>query len=218
MQNEKCKLNNSGIFNFQFSIFNSRRDGFTLIEVLVAFSILSIILVAVYSTFFLSRKAMDGVDDSIVRLQECRMIVDVMRREIEAAVYNESSKGAVFKVEDRDIYGKQASRFTFTCLSPLTPGLSLISYSMEERDGKPAILKRISAPYKPDSKDKGTVLADDIEAFTVEVKNGNQWIKTWDALDTKKVPGELRITITVLLKGRRVPVSEIVTPRIGKAL
>ncbi|MCL4492190.1 MAG: type II secretion system GspH family protein [Nitrospirae bacterium] len=50
MQNEKCKLNNSGIFNFQFSIFNSRRDGFTLLEVMIAIAIIGGLLVTLIYT------------------------------------------------------------------------------------------------------------------------------------------------------------------------
>ncbi len=48
--------------------------GFTLIEMLLALALLSIVLGALYSTFFLSHRAMEGIDGGLVKLQECRRI------------------------------------------------------------------------------------------------------------------------------------------------
>src|SRR5208337_1291135 len=56
--------------------------GFTLIEMLLAIALLSIVLVALYSTFFLSQRAVEGAGDALVRLQEGRMAIDTLRREL----------------------------------------------------------------------------------------------------------------------------------------
>jgi general secretion pathway protein J len=97
-------------------------EGFTLIEVLLALVLLSVILGAIYSTFILSHKAMEGMDQSLVKLQECRMAIDAIRREIESISYTPGREKTVFRIEDRDLYGKQASRFSFQTFSPLLPG------------------------------------------------------------------------------------------------
>lgn len=209
------------ICNLQSVICNSRppkAGGFTLLEVLLAFTILSIILVALYTTFSLSQRAMSGIDESLLKLQESRMTIDVMRREIDSLLFNNDNTTSVFKIEDKDIYGKQASRLFFTAFSPLMPGLSLISYYVEEKDGKLILFKKLSSAFTLTAEAKGVEVVEDAEAFMVEVLDGNKWVKTWDASETKKIPEEIKITITVLLKGRKVSISETVKPQIGRTL
>ncbi len=55
MKNEKCRiqnneLRNSAICNLQFAICNSRKDGFTLLEVLIALAIIGGLLVTLIYT------------------------------------------------------------------------------------------------------------------------------------------------------------------------
>jgi|GEM_PF-832724 prepilin-type N-terminal cleavage/methylation domain-containing protein len=192
--------------------------GFTLIEVLLAFAIMAIILAALYATFHLSHAATEGINDSLLKLQECSAALDVMRRETDSIFYSSENSKTLLKVEDRDVYGKQASHFIFTAFSPIRPGLSYISYSVEEKDGKRILFKNIQSAYKPETADRKVEIMEDIEAFMVEVLDGEKWLKTWDASQAGKVPEEIRITITVSVKNRKIPVHETIRPKIGRAL
>jgi len=192
-----------------------RKNGFTLLELVISIALLSVVLAALYSTFFLSHKAVEGVDESLLKLHECRVISDTLSREAESAVYSEDT---VFVVKDRDIYGKQASGFVFTSFSPLRPGLSRISYYVEEKNGLLTLYKKISSAYKPDGSDNGAELVENIEAFSVEVMNKGEWVKTWDASTTGNVPQELKFTLTVLIKGKPVTLYETVRPKTGTVL
>lgn len=198
--------------------FPRSQEGFTLLELLIATAILSILLAALYSTFFLSERAIDGLDDSLVKLQECRNAEDVIGREIESLFYSRTNAHSLFKLEDRDIYGKQASRLSFTAFSPLVYGLSEISYYVEEKDGVLTLYKKMGNPYQEDQSAKGVDLVEGISSFAVEVKKGNEWVKTWDAAETGSPPAEIRITITALLKDRPVTLYETVRPMIGGSL
>lgn len=195
-----------------------KRDGFTLVEVMVALALLSVTLAAVYSVFFLSHKALEGADDINVKLHECRMVIDTVRREVESSIYNEKSKMHRFKVEDRDIYGKQASRIFLTSFSPLMPGLSDISYFVEEKKGRLSLIKKTGSASAPDNTDISAEVIEGIESFTVEAMENNKWVKTWDSDYTKKAPEEIKISMAVLLKGRRLLLQETVKPVIGGAL
>ena len=85
------------------------------------------------------------------------------------------------------------------------PGLSTLSYSAEEKDGKLTLLKKVRSAYGEDNTDKGTELLEDIESFIVEVKDNGKWIRTWNAMESKKVPEEIRVAITIMLKDKKYP-------------
>jgi general secretion pathway protein J len=195
--------------------FLNTEDGFTLLELLIATALLAIILAALYSTFFLSRRAIDGLDGSLIKLQECRNALDVIGRETESLLYSRTNSHSFFRLEDRDIYGKQASRLSFTAFSPLTYGLSTISYYVEEKDGVLTLYKKMENPYKPDDAAKGVELIEGLGSFTAEVRQGDKWVKTWDTADTGAAPPEIRITITSIIKERPVSLFETVRPMIG---
>ncbi len=199
---------------------NFRHDsaGFTLLELLVALVLLVIILGALYSTFFLSHKAMEGMGDWLIKLQECRMVMDTMSREADSILFGGEVQDPVFKLEDRDEMGKQASRFTFQAFSPLTPGLSLISYHAEEKDGKLILYKEVQSAYRSGTQPEKIEMVEDVDAFSVEAMDGNQWVKTWDGSGRKAIPSELRFTITILAKDRKVTLSEIGKLKIGNSI
>jgi prepilin-type N-terminal cleavage/methylation domain-containing protein len=193
--------------------------GFTLLELLVAFAILTIILAAIYSTFFLAHKALDGIDNTLLRLQECRMTLDTLGRELNSALYSNENKQSGLKVEDRDLYGKEASRIIFTAFSPLTPGLSLITYYVDDNNGKLTLMKKIRSSYIADNpEDKGVDLIDDLQSFSVEALLEDKWVRTWDTADTNTMPRELRISITIMLRDKPFTLYETITPRIGRPL
>jgi general secretion pathway protein J len=191
--------------------------GFTLIEVLIAVAILSIVLAAIYSTFFLSHRAIEGMDESMLKLQESRRAIDILRRELDSAFYREKESNTFLKIEDRDIYGKQAAQLIFTTFSPLRPGLSKISYYIEDKDGKLSLFKKIESPYSKEETE-GVDIIEDLEEFTVEAKYNDKWVKTWDTEIIKDKPNEIRIGLTIMIKGRKVTIFDVSQPRVDRAV
>ena len=207
----------SSMFHPSSSVFQA---GFTLVEVLVSTAILSLIVAALYSTFFLSDRAVRGMDDSLLKLHECRMSLDIMGREADSLLAGRGDRNSFFKIEDRDIFGRQTSRFSFTAFSPLRPGLSAIAYYAEEKNGVLSIFKKIQAASGRTAGAKGVEVMEGIDSFVVEARDSTtgKWTKTWEVSEANRLPDELRFTITFFIRDRPIRLSETVRPKIGKTL
>ncbi len=190
--------------------------GFTLIEVLISLAILAIILTALYNTFFLTRKAMDRVEGSLVKYQEARMLLDSMRREADGLYFKTGVKGTYFVAEDKDIFGKPASKLSMTSFS-FHGGVVAFSYWVEEKDGVMDLLKKEDNPIVPNDI-KGMTVAEDIEGFSVEIRTGDKWVKSWDTGITNQSPPIVRFTLSFKDKGKLVSLSEIARPKVEGSL
>jgi hypothetical protein len=187
-------------------------------------AIMSLVLTALYSTFLLSYRTLFNVDESLVSLQESRAFVETLKQEIESVIYPPSY--GVFKMEDRDFYGRQASSLTMTTVSPLTKGLTKIRYAIEEREGSLVITKSMASAFSPAAEENRVDLVEDVESFTLQAKYRDGWVKTWDSELSKDVPEEVKITLTIRIRSGKVDspsvrpfsVFETATVRVGKDL
>ncbi len=179
-----------------------RSRGFTLIEILTAIAIMAMVLITLYSTFILANRALFNVDQSLVKLQESRALVDTLKREIEAAFYSKDNSYCVFKMDDRDFYGRQASSLTVTSSSPLIKGLANINYAVEERNGILVITKSMVSALSQSAENNRMDLLEDIETFTLQAKYQNAWVKTWDSSLSKIAPEAVKIILTIRMKNR----------------
>lgn len=193
--------------------------GFTLIEVLIALAIASVVLTALYSVFFLSHRAVTAVDDSLVRIQEARSMVDILKREVEAALFEKEKKYTAFKIEDREFFGKQASRLTFTAFSTLKPGLVRFQYRVEEKDGSLLLHKVVDSAYVT-AEGSPIEIMETIDSFTVEAWYNNNWVRTWDSGLSGGIPEEVRISVKLRRETGKplIEVSDIARPVIGRRL
>jgi len=188
--------------------------GFTLLEILVSLAILSVVLAAVYSTFFLARRAVDGMDDTLVKLQEARRALDILRCEVEASFYEAADKSTAWRVKDRDYYGKSASSLRFATFSALRPGLSLVSYYVEGADDGLRLFKKIGPLRLTEEDAEAVEVIDRLDAFSIEAKYQDGWVRTWDTDIIGRVPEEVRISIAVKLRSGVVVLADRAMPRI----
>ncbi|MDZ4383099.1 MAG: prepilin-type N-terminal cleavage/methylation domain-containing protein [Thermodesulfovibrionia bacterium] len=113
-------------------------NGFTLLEVLLSLTLLTIILGAAYSSFFTIQRAIERFTDVSLKYQDARTALDLMQREIEGALLKnpmssvrDNNDKTTFIIEDRDIFGKTTSRLHLTAFSFKGSGINTISYFVQ---------------------------------------------------------------------------------------
>ncbi|RJQ53730.1 MAG: prepilin-type N-terminal cleavage/methylation domain-containing protein [Nitrospiraceae bacterium] len=230
IQDSKLKIQDSrpeksSILNFEFLILNSRKAGagFTLIEILISLTLLTIVLGAVYSSFFSVRNVLDRFDNVSLKYHEARTALDIMRREIEGAVlknppdseddnYDVKNRTS-FIIKDRDILGKDASELELTAFSFKGNSVNTISYAVEEKENKLNLIKK-EGPFGIQSGEYSMDLIEGIEGFTIETLFNNQWVRTWNASDTDKLPEVVKLSIEFDDNGKKVRLVEYARPKI----
>jgi general secretion pathway protein J len=194
-----------------------------LIEVLIALALLTIVMGAVYTSFFSVHRALDRFENVSLKYHEARTALDIMRREIEGAIVknpkseDENKVKSGFVIKDRDILGISASSLELTSYSFRGNSLITISYLVTMKDGKLALIKHESPPV---FQEKGYSLdiMEDIMGFTVETIFNNESVKTWDTATTGKLPEIVRLSIEFDDNGKIIKLSEYAKPKIGTKL
>ncbi|MBI5665617.1 MAG: prepilin-type N-terminal cleavage/methylation domain-containing protein [Nitrospirae bacterium] len=197
--------------------------GFTLIEVLISLTLLTIVLGAVHSSFFSVRRATERFDQISLKYHETRTALDMMRREVEGALIknaraDESKKiRAGFVIKDRDVFGKSTSALELTAFSFKGSNLNTVSYYVTEKDGKLDLLKS-EMPAAVPSKEYSVDIVEGIESFTVETMFNQKWVRTWDTELTGRLPEIVKITIEFDDNGTLVKLTEYARPKFGTQL
>lgn len=201
--------------------------GFSLLEVLVSLTLITIVFGALYSTFTMVQRALERFDNVSLKYHEARTALDIIRREIESAYIvipqqkDIMKNKTVFLMKDRDMAGKSASTLYLTSFPYRDRNLHLISYFVDDSDGSLSLFK-MEAPavtlatlfsnlYKVE-------LIEGIEGFSVETLFNDEWVGTWDSSQTNRLPDAVRVTIDFNDNGKKVTLREYARPRIGRPL
>jgi general secretion pathway protein J len=210
------------------------KGGFTLIEILISLVLLIIILGAIYNSFFTVNRAFKRFDDVSLKYHEARMSLEIMRREVEGALFRNTEQDKErtrFVIKDRDIFGTTISELKFTTFSPRNNLPVTITYFIDKKDDRLSLIKKISPliffqqrqflQAKTDHEGNNGFsieTIDDIGGFTVETLYNDKWVKTWDTALTGKLPEIIRITIEFNESGRKVKLTEYARPMTGRRL
>ncbi len=219
----KGVLDNSMNKGNPFSGNTASKEGFTLMEVLISLTLLTIVLSSVYSSFFSVQRAIERFDDVSLKYHEIRTSLDILRREIESALLknpqeeSEEMPKAEFIVRDRDDLGKDTSSITMTSLSFRGSTLNTVTYFVK-KEGEILNLFKTEGPAHIKSKGYTMEMIEGIESFTIEIKYNNKWIKTWNTANTGELPDLVRVNIEFEDNGKRIKLAEYARPMIGRNL
>lgn len=177
-------------------------SGFTLLEVLVAMLLLVIVAGALYSSYFTVLRARERADEGGEQRRELRGTLDLLRREVDSAIYRTSDKRLRFVVEDRDVFGKPASTLELVTVAPPSSDerpasdLVLVNYGIKEKEGRLA-LNREATDLFGSMKPIPYPQTEELEGFLVECYDSGKWVRSWNTELAPKLPERIRITLTV---------------------
>lgn len=193
--------------------------GFTLIEILIALALLGVLAGALYGTYFSLIRGRESADEGMEERRELRTTLDLLRRELNSVLYSRNNKRLHFSIEDRDIFGKPASKLSFTAIAPPQAGGQAVSdqldltYEILERE-KMMVLSRQSKDLYHSGEPGRYPQMESIEGFLVECRSGDKWVKVWDSAINFGLPKAVRVTVTVKEGEKNASYSILANPRI----
>lgn len=195
--------------------------GFTLLEVLIAIVLLAILTTALYSSYFAVMTARDRAGEGMEARRELGSTLDLLRREINGALFSNDDKRLRFVVEDRDIFGSPSSSLELTTLAPPSTlarpesGVINARYRIVEKDTR-RILARAEQDilFETDTSPEYPQM-ERITGFLVECSDGSKWVRSWDTALNRSLPKQVRITVQVEEDGRAVEFSTLAVPRVA---
>lgn len=190
---------------------------FTLVELLVAIAVLSMISVLIYSTFAGMKRSKEGVQRVSDRYREGRLAMARISRELQSAFISahapiDQSLGAR-KTAFIGTRGTPADRVDFTAFAHLRldrdthesdqAEISYFGSVNPSRNGTTDLVRRYSPHIDSDPKRGGRVevLATDIDLFDLEYLDPltGQWTETWDTTQAIGQGGRLPVQVRVIL-------------------
>lgn len=198
----------------------NRCGGFTLLELLVALAIASIIILTVTSTLFSISKSQEIASQESERLRSLRNVSDLLRRELASTLYQLNGKQFRFLVEDRDYYGKPASTLALSTLAPPLPDAATdqiwVQYRPEETASSLTLKRTARDLFQIETAEPFSYpVMEQLEGFLVECYDGSKWVKTWDTELVHRLPQLVRISLTVPQSGKTVTYQVLASPRIN---
>ena len=201
---------------------SSRNKGFTLLEILIAVVLLSILTTALYASYFTVVRARERAAEGMESSRELGATLDLLRREIESAAYGRTDQRLFLVVEDRDNFGKPASALYLTTQPPGSgsdrkeSGIIAVQYRLVEKDKNLQLMRSERDVIYDVSEAKPYPQMERISAFLVECYDGSKWVKSWDTAINGSLPKMLRITIQIDEQGKALEYSVLATPRVSQ--
>lgn len=195
--------------------------GFTLLELLLALALFAAIAAALYGTWFAVQKGREAVVEGMDRRRALRDTLDMLRRELSSTISGYGTGRPVFVVEDRDSFGRPASRLAFAAIAPPASGDGPVSDQLSVEygvsvSGDRLSLERAAKDLHHIDKPFRYAVIDPIEGFLVECSpDGVKWVRSWDTAINMAMPKAVRVTFTVREGGAARDYSTIASLRIA---
>ena len=185
--------------------------GFTLLELIITFTILSLILVMIFGAMRLGSSSWERGEATAERYQRMRIVFNLLSQQLKSAF---PYKVKAQKAEaDYIAYRGEGDSLRFVSVFSLQArrpeGLVYVIYRVEEKGAagktlkvfEKRVLNKDFMEESPDD-DKFLPLLEDLSDFKFEYfqegeseEEAGEWLGSWDGKDKKELPREVRMTV-----------------------
>jgi general secretion pathway protein J len=169
------------------------RRGFTLIEVLVALTLLALVITLVQGTYSGALRSKERIGKDTERVHLASVVLYRMVRELSMAYESAGRRQATGLVVTTDPDGTSSLSFT-TRIPPIggrsAGGDAEVGYSLGEVDQGVELLRRETTRVDGDLLEGGEprTLVAGLSAFRVRCYDGEEWREDWDSRDRADLP------------------------------
>lgn len=193
----------------------AHEDGFSLLEMIIAVTLVALMAVGVYAVFRISLSSWSRGTGFIDVNQRHRSILDLVQKQM-ASIYGQmapidlQSGGAIYP-----IFGGTEDSVQFISLSSLrfqeNPGLTMVSYDLVRGSGGNFSLVEREQPYLgidplregllERKDDRFVTIFEDLASFTFEYFDSGtgelpaKWVREWNAREIGKLPAAISMTM-----------------------
>ncbi len=196
----------------------SGKNGFTLVEILVAVAIIAAIVSMVYGSYFVTSKSAQACKRRIAASRQARELLGRMAQQIRCSYAGSvqkskpaAGKGSLKKEKTQENIinyfngssGEMGGQIlclvtTNSILEQKSPGLFEVTYKFDKNIGTLFLSQErfVDAPKSLIEDRNWQPLAENIESIELEFSDGRHWLSTWDFKEKKTLPYAVKINLT----------------------
>jgi general secretion pathway protein J len=180
--------------------------GFTLIEILVAISILAIVLSSVYGIFTSVSGARERLDADSADYHRARVVFDRLGRELRGAYFQSSNPDLVFAggADSPSVLEFELTTTAVTPISQTGSGIANVRYLLTEdaEEGREGLVlmrreRPVHEPASPNDTSDMMRLVPGVEAMSLRFFHDGRWQTRWDGA-TSGLPELVEISLQFL--------------------
>jgi len=191
--------------------FLKKNDGFTLIEMLVATAVSSVILVMVYTAYASIIRSVNQGKIASQYYEELNLILRRIDSDLLNTYWNETAKNISFisEIEGNSsrlnfVTGEYKSNRMILSVKDNFPSSDIheVGYYLkrDNKTGKNNLVRRSEIHYDSSPLDGGIeeVIFRNVESIRFDFKYRSDWIDTWDTREKKRLPSGIKTTLVVI--------------------
>ncbi len=167
-----------------------RRGGFTLLEILLALSVLSVILLLLLSAFTGAARVRETLSSRSRGFRQVRLVLDRVRTDLMGAFATTAREESALTLREDQLSGKPAATLTFTAFQlpdgdighPPAEVVKIKYFPRIGADGVTLELHREQSdlPFIENKiASRESTVAEGLRGFRIELYDGTTWVKEW---------------------------------------
>jgi len=186
-----------------------RREGFTLLEILLALSVLAVLLLLLLSAFTGAARVRETLSSRAREFRQIRLVLDRAGTDLMCAFAATAREESALSVREDQLSGMPAATLTFTTFQlpdgdsghPPAEIVKIRYFPRIGADGVSLELHREQAdlPFIGNKIPlRETLVADGLRGFRVELSDGTTWVKEWPAGGGSKTTLPKKAAVTLV--------------------